>query len=153
MVVDLDEIFVTVNCTICHSIKFQFGKCSNILWLLTFVPLKSIDNMKILLLTFFNKKISNKFIKVFTLTVFSDISQDKKVALLRPEGDGGGRQFSGFQATYEISVHNFWRSGFFVNFQQIYLLNFERKKKQYLRIWVRNQISGASALLRNSSFS
>ena len=128
MVVDLDEIFVTVNCTICHSIKFQFGKCSNIFWLLTFVPLKSIDNMKILLLTFFNKKISNKFIKVFTLTVFSDISQDKKVALLRPEGDGGGRQFSGFQATYDISVHNFWRSGFFVNFQQIYLLNFERKK-------------------------
>ena len=51
--------------------------------------------------------ISNKFIKVFTLTVFSDISQDKKVALLRPEGDGGGRQFSGFQATYDISVHNF----------------------------------------------
>ena len=107
MVVDLDEIFVTVNCTICHSIKFQFGKCSNIFWLLTFVPLKSIDNMKILLLTFFNKKISNKFIKVFPLTLFSDISQDKKVALLRPEGDGGGRQFSGFQATYEISAHNF----------------------------------------------
>ena len=40
----------------------------------------------------------------------------------------GGRQFSGFQAAYDISVHNFWNSGFFENFQQIYFLNFERKK-------------------------
>ena len=115
MVVDLDEIFVTVNCTICHSIKFQFGKCSNIFWLLTFVPLKSIDNMKILLLTFFNKKISNKFIKVFTLTVFSDISQDKKVALLRPEGDGGGDSSRAFKLhmTFLCIIfesHDFFRS-------------------------------------------
>ena len=40
-----------------------------------------------------------------------------------------GRQFSGFQVKYDFSVPNFWRSGFFVNFQQIYLLNFGQKKK------------------------
>ena len=44
--------------------------------------------MKTLRLTFFKIKQSYKVSIISTLTVFSDISQNKKVTLLRPDGDG-----------------------------------------------------------------
>ena len=66
-----------------------------------------MDNTKTLPLTFLRQNASNKVSIIFTLTVFSDISLNKKAALLRVEGDGGERQFSSFQVTYGFSVHNF----------------------------------------------
>ena len=94
---------------------------------LHFVPLKSVENMKTLLLTFFKIKQSNKVSIISTLTVFSDISQNKKVTLLRPDGDGrGGNSSLVFMLRMTFLCIIFEGQDFLWTFKK--KINFGRKK-------------------------
>ena len=76
MVVDLDEVLLqlivhlsfhkTLFWQVQQPMQYLFATCSNVIWLFIFFPLKSIDNMKTLPLTFSRQNASNKVSIIFT---------------------------------------------------------------------------------------